>query len=174
MRIQIALPFRTGRKCCGRRSSLWTILESRGIRPDPPPAGRLGQASRRPPSRGGRNIVGCLACQQAEAAHAQRSCKIATLGRPLDGTAQIPVRQHTTLQPEPDPWNIPASWSRRLGLCNAFHVGGVPERGMVATTSDPLFPRPQVVQATAVAGNRSLPPPTGGGCLGGLARPPRQ
>ena len=36
-----------------------------------------------------------------------------------------------------------------------FYVGEVPERGMVANTSDPLSSVPQVAQATAAAGSRS-------------------
>ena len=45
---------------------------------------------------------------------------------------------------------------------------------MAATTSDFLSLAPQVAQATAAAGSKSLPPPAGGGCPGGLARPPGQ
>ncbi len=43
---------------------------------------------------------------------------------------------------------------------------------MAATTSDSLSLAPQVAQATAAAGSKSLPPPAGGGCLGAWPSPP--
>ena len=45
---------------------------------------------------------------------------------------------------------------------------------MGATTAGPLSPVPQVAQATGAEGSRSIPLPAGGGCLGSLARLPRQ
>ena len=46
-----------------------------------------------------------------------------------------------------------------------FELEGA-EEGLVATSSDPLYIGPWLAQATVAAGNRSLPLPAGGGCLG--------
>ena len=54
-----------------------------------------------------------------------------------------------------------------------FYVRGVPEKGLASRTSDPLSSVPQVAQATAAAGNRSLPSAVRGGGRRGLANPLR-
>ena len=61
---------------------------------------------------------------------------------------------------------------RGLSLCS-FYVRGVPEKGLASRTSDPLSSVPQVAQATAAAGNRSLPSAVRGGGRRGLANPLR-
>ena len=55
----------------------------------------------------------------------------------------------------------------------SFYVRGVPEKGLASRTSDPLSSVPQVAQATAAAGNRSLPSAVRGGGRRGLANPLR-
>ena len=49
-----------------------------------------------------------------------------------------------------------------LSLCSSY-VRGAPEKGLASRTSDPLSSVPQGAQATAAAGNRSLPSTVRGG-----------
>ena len=70
------------------------------------------------------------------------------------------MHQNSNYAPEPEP----AKATRlRTGLACAGPVppgsscgGDVPEKGTVGTTPDPLSPVPQMAQATAAAGIRSL------------------
>ena len=62
---------------------------------------------------------------------------------------------------------------RASGDRRPFYVRGVPEKGLASRTSDPLSSVPQVAQATAAAGNRSLPSAVRGGGRRGLANPLR-
>ena len=83
MRFQITLPFRSGRKCCGGRSSFQTILGSRSARPRPRrPPGGLAPPPGGPPPRGGGKTVGCPACQGAGGGHCARLVRDCDAGSP--------------------------------------------------------------------------------------------